>query len=84
MDATTYTNARQNLAKLMDEITQNNEVKIITRTNNPSVVMMSLADYNAWVETCYLLSNPANAKHLQTSLEQADNGEFVDVNLEDL
>ena len=84
MDAITYTAARQNMAKIMDEVTRNNEVKIITRTNNPSVVMMSLEDYNAWMETCYLLGNPANAKHLQKSLEQADKEEFVNVSLEEL
>lgn len=84
MDAITYTAARQNMAKLMDEVVNNNEVKIITRTGNPSVVMMSLADYNSWMETCYLMSNPYNAEHLRKSLNEADNGEFEDVSLEDL
>lgn len=62
----------------------NSEVKIITRNNNPSVVMMSLDDYNAWMETCYLLANSVNAEHLQKSLTEAENGDFVDVNIEDL
>ena len=84
MDAVTYTMARQNMAKLMDEVVRNNEIKIITRANNPSVVMMSLDDYNAWMETCYLLGNPANAKHLSESLKQAESGEFIDVSLEEL
>ena len=84
MEAITYTAARQNMAKLMDEVENNSEVKIITRNNNPSVVMMSLDDYNAWMETCYLLANPVNAEHLQKSLTEAENGDFVDVNIEDL
>lgn len=62
----------------------NSEVKIITRNNNQSVVMMSLDDYNAWMETCYLLANSVNAEHLQKSLTEAENGDFVDVNIEDL
>lgn len=84
MEAITYTAARQNMAKLMNEVTANNEVKIITRTGKASVVMMSLEDYNAWRETCYLLSNPANAEHLRKSLEQADKGEFVNVGFDEL
>lgn len=84
MEAITYTAARQNMAKLMDEVVNNSEVKIITRNNNPSVVMMSLDDYNAWMENCYLLANPVNAEHLQKSLTEAENGDFVDVNIEDL
>lgn len=84
MEAITYTAARQNMAKLMDDVVRNSEVKIITRNNNPSVVMMSLDDYNAWMETCYLMASPANAKHLSESIEQADRGEFMNVSLEDL
>jgi len=84
MDAITYTMARQNMARLMDDVVQNNEIKIITRANSPSVVMMSLDDYNAWMETCYLLSNSANVKHLQKSLEQADKGDLINVSLEEL
>ena len=84
MDAITYTHARQNMARIMDEVIDNSEVKIITRNNDRAVVMMSLDDYNAWNETCYLLSNPHNAAHLRSSLKQADEWEIVDVKLEDL
>lgn len=84
MEAVTYTSARQNMARLLDEVCDNSEVKIITRTNKPSAVMMSLDDYNSWMETCYLLSNPYNAAHLRESLEQANNGEFVDVKIDEL
>ena len=84
MEAVTYTYARQNMAKLLDDVCNNSEVKIITRTNKPSAVMMSLDDYNSWMETCYLLSNPYNAEHLRKSIKQADKGELVDVKIEEL
>lgn len=84
MEAVTYTCARQNMARLMDEVVNNNEVKIITRNNNPSVVMMSLDDYNAWMESCYLLSNPVNAAHLRESLKQANEGDLINVTLDEL
>lgn len=81
MQAITYTNARQNMAQHMADVVNNREIKIITRGNHPSVVMMGLDDYNSLMETCYLMSSPANAEHLLKSLEQANNGEFVDVDI---
>ncbi len=74
MEAITYTSARQNMARLMDEVCQNSEVKIITRTNRDSVVMMSLEDYESWMETCYLMSSPENAKVLRESIKDLENG----------
>lgn len=39
---------------------------------------------NPVAETCYLLSNPCNAEHIRKRLEQADNGELVDVKIDEL
>lgn len=44
-------------------------------------------DYNteeANDDTAYLLSSPANAAHLQKSIEQAQNGEVVKLGLDDI
>ena len=51
MDAISYSTARANLAKTMDRVCENHEVVIITRQSGPSVVMISLDDYNAIEET---------------------------------
>jgi antitoxin YefM len=74
MDAITYTSARQNLAKTMDRVCLDHEPIIITRSNDQSVVMMSLDDYNAMEETAYLLRNPKNAKRLLESIAQLEKG----------
>lgn len=81
MEAVTYTSARQNMAQIMNDVCINNEVKIITRTNNPSVVMMSLEDYNSLQETGYLLSNPSNVEHLRNSLKEANSGKVKRIEL---
>ena len=60
--AITYTEAQQNLAEV-----------IITRQKSPSVVLMSLKDYNAIMETC----SPANAARLREALHVADAGKAV-------
>jgi len=57
MNATTYTDLRQNLNLYMDKVIQDNEPLIVTRKNNENVVLISINEYNSLVETNYLLSN---------------------------
>ncbi len=64
MDAITYTTARAQLASNMNRVCENHEPLIITRNRAQSVVMLSLADYQALEETAYLLRSPINAKRL--------------------
>ncbi|NTV95972.1 MAG: type II toxin-antitoxin system prevent-host-death family antitoxin [Thiobacillus sp.] len=70
MDAITYTEARNNLAKTMDKVNDDHAPIIITRQNGRPVVLMSLADFEAWQETDYLLRSPVNAQRLLESIEQ--------------
>ncbi len=79
MNVITYSYARQNMASVMRNVCANSETTIITGKNK--VVMMSLEDYNALMETCYLLSNPVNAEHLRTSLEQLKSGKVKKIEL---
>jgi antitoxin YefM len=77
MDVVTYTHARQNLAKLMDETQANHEPIVINRQQKGSVVMMSLEDYNGLMETLHLLRSPRNAERLLRSIRQAERGEVL-------
>lgn len=54
VETISYTAARNNLTKTMDEVHDNHEPVLITRQKGPSVVMMSLEDFNAYEETAYL------------------------------
>lgn len=81
MKAISYTNFRGNLAKQMEEVCDNHEELIVTRQNAQSVVVISLEDYEAIKETLYLLKSPANAKALFESIEQAEKGDFVEMEL---
>lgn len=74
MDAVTYSDLRQNLKSLMDKVYDNHEPLIITRKNNENVVLISINEYNSLIETDYLLRNPANAAHLQQSIDQYQKG----------
>ena len=74
MDAITYTKARATLAQTIDSVCENHDPVIITKKNDRSVVMLSLEDFQALEETCYLLRNPKNARRLLDSVNELDAG----------
>ena len=74
MHAMSYTEARQNLAKTMEDVCNNHDPVIITSKRERSVVMISLDDYNSMEETSYLLRSPENAKRLLESIHEIENG----------
>ena len=74
MKAITYTAARQNLAKTMENVCNDHAPVIVTRKATDSVVIMSLKDYEALEETAYLLRSPKNTKRLIESIAQLENG----------
>ena len=72
---TTYSRARQNLAKLLDEVTKNRETVVIKRRRGESVVMISEADAISLFETAHLLRSPRNEARLLSALARALNKE---------
>jgi antitoxin YefM len=74
MDAISYTAARTNLAKTMDQVCEDHSPIIITRSKSQSVVMISLEDYEALQETAYLLRSPKNARRLLESVAELEQG----------
>jgi antitoxin YefM len=82
---TTYSKARQNLSKLLDEVTKNKETVVIKRRRGASVVMMSEADAMSLLETAYLLRSPRNARQLFGALGRALRGDSgVRMTVEDI
>ena len=77
MQAVTYSEARNNLASMMDKTIEDRETIIITRRGGDSSVLMSLDDYNSWKETEHLLNSPANAKRLLDSIENVKAGKAL-------
>lgn len=74
MDAISYTRARQTLAETMQEVCDDHKPVIITRAKQPSVVMMSLEDYESLEETAYLLRSPENARRLLEAITEIEAG----------
>jgi antitoxin YefM len=50
---------------------------IITRQNQPPVVMISLDDYNSIEETLYLLKSPKNAERLRKAIIELEAGGYT-------
>ncbi len=74
MDAITYTHARANLAKTIENVCDDHSPVIVTKSRDRSVVIISLEDYQALEETAYLLRSPANARRLLEAMNQLDTG----------
>ena len=68
---TTYTQARANLAELCDEVTENQEVVIISRRGAEDVALVSASELSSLTETAHLLRSPRNAERLLKALERA-------------
>jgi antitoxin YefM len=71
---TTYTHARANLAELLDEVTENQEVVVISRRGAEDVALVSAAELASLTETAHLLRSPRNAERLLRALERARAG----------
>jgi len=67
-----YTELRNNLAKIMDEVCDSRDALVVTRQNARSVVLLSHDEYEGMMETLHLLRSPANAERLISSIHEAD------------
>jgi antitoxin YefM len=67
----TYTQAREALARLLDDVTQNREIVIIRRRGGEDAALISADELSALIETAYLLRSPANARRLLGALGRA-------------
>ncbi len=72
MDVLHYTTAQKQLEQTMDKVCEDRNPVIITRNDKPSVVIMSLEDYQSLAETAYLLRNTKNAQRLLESIAELE------------
>jgi len=77
MQVVSFSEARESFKAVLDRVAADADVTLITRRHAQGAVVMSLDTYNSLMETVHLLRSPANAAHLQRSLEQAERGELL-------
>jgi antitoxin YefM len=84
MDAKSFTDVRATLAGALDRVCDDHNPLIITRHGKPSVVLMSLEDYESLDGAARLTWWPANAERLSRSIRELEAGGGVTMNLDDL
>ncbi len=65
---TTYTQARAQLASLLEEVTNNREIVIIQRRGEEDVALIAADELTGLLEAVHLLRSPKNAERLLTAL----------------
>ena len=68
---TTYTSARSSLATLLNQVSDQREVVIVSRRGKEDVALIASSELESLLETAYLLRLPANAKCLTMALTRA-------------
>jgi antitoxin YefM len=74
MDVISYSDTRERLKEVMDQVVADHQPVVISRQKAESVVMVSLADWHAIEETIHLLSSPTNAARLKSSIDELNAG----------
>lgn len=81
---TTYTQARENLADLLDRVVDDKEVIVIKRRGERNVALISEEELESLLETAYLLRSPLNAARLLSALERAKVGTTPPMSVQEL
>ena len=68
---TSYSNARANLAALLDQVAADHEIVIISRRGAEDVARVAASELSSLIETAHLLRSPANAWRLLRALNRA-------------
>ncbi|AFZ51903.1 type II toxin-antitoxin system Phd/YefM family antitoxin [Dactylococcopsis salina] len=68
-----YTQTRDNLGKILDEVVENGKVYAISRRGEQQAVLMSVEDYSSLMTTLHLLRSRKNASRLFDALEASEN-----------
>ena len=74
MNAITVKDAKRNLEQLIEQVAADLEPTIMIGAKGDRIVLVPLEEFNAWQETIYLLSSPANADRLRRSIAQIHEG----------
>jgi len=74
MNAISYADIQNNLAKMIDQVCDHHDPVIITRHQQPSAVLLSLEDYESLTETAYILKSRNNAKRIFEAIAELESG----------
>ena len=74
MRVISYSDARNHLKAVLDEVLEDADFTVITRRDSKDAVVMSLEHFSSLMETVHLMRSPANASNLEKSIKQYRSG----------
>jgi antitoxin YefM len=84
MRTANYSDLRSNLKSYLDNVVINCEPLIVHRSENNSVVVISLEEYNAIKETEYIASSPEMLRRIQDAERSVKEGNGIKINIDAL
>ena len=84
MRTANYTDLRNNLKSYLDLVVENSEALIIHRSNNNSVVVISLDEYNAIKETEYIMSSQQTMEEIRKGEADLQGGNGIEIDINEL
>ena len=73
---TTYTHLRENLAGILDDVIDQQDVVIVRRKGARDVALIPATELAGIIETAHLLRSPRNARRLVSALRRAKGGKI--------
>ena len=82
MQTTTFTEARNNLNRLISAVDENNEPIVILGTKGrQDSVLMSKENYDNLIENLYILSNPKWVASIKKGVKELNSGKGVKMDI---
>jgi len=74
MQVVNYSEFRRSMKDKLDQVSDDNDMIVINRSENKNVVLISLREYNSLKETLHLLSSENNRNRLMSAVDRANRG----------
>lgn len=84
METLTYTDVRDRLASVWDEVLSSREPVVIKRRGHADVALLPADELSSLMETAHLLRSPANAQRLLGALKRVRSGKGRKLTVEEL
>ena len=81
---TSYSNARANLASILDEVVDQQQIFVVKRRNGKNVALIAEDELSSLLECVYLLRSPENASRLHRALEWSESKEAQPQTIDEL
>ena len=83
MKVVSFTEARNTLKNVLDQVANDADCTLIARRDAEDAVVMSLDYFNSLMETVHLLRSPANVAHLERSIAQFKSADVIEKDIMD-